>query len=233
MIRRALLAALVFAASGCATTGGGDPRDPLERVNRGVLAFNDAADEVVFKPAARLYRNLTPKELRDMVRNFFGNLGDLAIGANNLVQGKPADAASDVMRFAVNTTFGLLGVIDVASAMRLEKHDEDFGQTLARWGVGDGPYLVLPILGPSTTRDAAALPVDYAVDPVSNHRPVSESNALWVARVVQRRTDLLDASRTLEEAALDRYVFLREAYLQRRRSLVYDGRPPRERPPVD
>lgn len=233
MIRRALLAALVLAASGCATTGGGDPRDPLERMNRGVLAFNDAADTVVFRPVARLYRKVTPRELRDMVRNFFNNLGDLAIGANNLLQGKPAEAASDVMRFAINTTFGLLGFIDVASEMRLEKHDEDFGQTLARWGIGDGPYLVLPILGPSTTRDTAALPVDFLGDPVSNHRPVDESNALFAVRIVQRRTDLLEASRTLEEAALDRYVFLREAYLQRRRSLVYDGRPPRERPPVE
>jgi len=233
VIRRALLAALVVAASGCATTGGGDPRDPLESVNRGVLAFNDAADKVVFKPAARLYRKVTPRGLRDMVRNVFNNLEDLAIGANNLLQGKPEAAASDVMRFAVNTSFGLLGVIDWASPMGLEKHNEDFGQTLARWGVGDGPYLVLPILGPSTTRDAAALPVDYNLDPVSNHRPVSESNAMSVARIVQRRTDLLEASRTLEEASLDRYVFLRESYLQRRRSLVYDGRPPRERPPVE
>jgi phospholipid-binding lipoprotein MlaA len=233
VILRALLVAFVVGASGCATTGGGDPRDPFEGFNRGVLAFNDAADEGVFKPVARAYRFVTPRALRDMVRNFFSNLGDLAIGANNLLQGKPADAAGDVMRFAVNTTFGLLGIIDWGSDMGLDKHDEDFGQTLAQWGVGDGPYLVLPILGPSTTRDAAALPVDYRADLVSNHRPVAESNAYGVARIVSRRTDLLGASRTLEEAALDRYVFLREAYLQRRRNLVYDGRPPRERPPAD
>lgn len=233
MTLRMLLAVLALGASGCATTGGGDPRDPFEGFNRGVQAFNDAADEGVFKPVARAYRFVTPKGLREMVRNFFANLEDLAIGANNLLQGKPAEAVSDLMRFGVNTTFGLLGVVDWASEMRLEKHNEDFGQTLAVWGVGNGPYLVLPILGPGTTRDAAALPVDFRLDLVSNHRPISESNALWIARVVQRRTDLLDASRTLEEAALDRYVFLREAYLQRRRSLIYDGRPPRERPPAE
>jgi phospholipid-binding lipoprotein MlaA len=233
-MRRWLLAlTLALCAPGCATTGAGDPRDPLEGVNRGVLAFNDAADEAVFQPVARLYRFVTPAAVRDMVRNFFSNLDDLYIGANNLLQGKAADAASDLMRVAINTTFGLAGVIDWSSGLGLEKHNEDFGQTLARWGVGNGPYLVLPLLGPSTTRDTAALPVDFGADLVSNHRPVYESNAFSVFRLVQRRADLLEAGSTLETAALDRYVFLREAYLQRRRSLVYDGRPPRARPPAE
>jgi phospholipid-binding lipoprotein MlaA len=226
------LLALVLAASGCATPGG-DPRDPLEGMNRGVLAFNDKADEIVFQPAARLYRNALPSGLRHMVRNFFNNIDDLFIGVNNLLQGKPENAANDLMRLAVNTTFGLLGALDWASDMGLEKHDEDFGQTLAVWGVGDGPYLVVPLLGPSTLRDTAALPVDWEADPVTRHDPVDERNALTASRVVARRADLLEASRTLEEAALDRYVFLREAYLQRRRSLIYDGRPPRERPPAE
>jgi phospholipid-binding lipoprotein MlaA len=222
---------MLASAAGCATTG--DPRDPLEGMNRGILAFNDAADDVVLKPVARGYKFVTPVPLQDMVRNFFTNLYDPWIGVNNLLQGKPLDALSDWMRFAVNTTFGFFGVIDVASQARLEKHDEDFGQTLAHWGVGDGPYLMLPLLGPSTTRDTAALPVDWYADPVLTARPIALRNSLTALRFVARRAELLDVSRTLEEAALDRYVFLREAYLQRRRNLIYDGRPPRERPPAD
>ncbi|MGD9951802.1 MAG: VacJ family lipoprotein [Burkholderiales bacterium] len=231
MTARLLLAALALAAAGCATNG--DPRDPLEGLNRGVQAFNDVLDENALQPAARLYRNVTPSGFRDGVRNFFNNLDDLYIGANNLLQGKVEQAMSDLMRVAVNTTFGFFGIIDWASDMGLEKHNEDFGQTLARWGVGSGPYLVLPLLGPSTLRDTAALPVDWEGDPVQWHTPVDERNALTLGRTVARRADLLDASRTLEEAALDRYVFLRESWLQRRRSLVYDGRPPRERPPAE
>jgi phospholipid-binding lipoprotein MlaA len=228
---RALVLALALAAGGCATTG--DPRDPIEGVNRAVFEFNDQADELVFRPAARLYRSVTPQGLRDAVRNFFNNIDDLFIGANNLLQGKVETAVNDWLRFAFNSTLGFLGVIDWASDMGLEKHNEDFGQTLGHWGVGNGMYLVLPLLGPSTLRDTAALPVDWAGDPVYEHTPVEERNGLTVARTVGRRADLLGASRTLEEAALDRYVFLREAYLQQRRSQIYDGRPPRERPPVD
>jgi phospholipid-binding lipoprotein MlaA len=230
--RTLAVAALSLAAAGCATTSS-DPRDPLESVNRAVYVFNEKADEMVLRPAARLYRNVTPSGLRDGVRNFFSNLDDLYIGANNLLQGKVEQAMSDLMRVAVNTTLGLFGVIDWASDMGLEKHNEDFGQTLGSWGVGDGMYLVLPLLGPSTLRDTAALPVDWAGDPLYGHTPVDERNALTATRVVGRRADLLGASRTLEEAALDRYVFLREAYLQQRRSQIYDGRPPRERPPAD
>jgi phospholipid-binding lipoprotein MlaA len=227
-----LAMALALAASGCATTGG-DPRDPLEGWNRGVLAFNDAADTAVLKPAARLYDAALPEPVQDLVRNFFNNLDDLWIGANNLLQGKPAEGLGDWLRFTFNTTLGFFGLIDVAGAAGLEKHNEDLGQTLARWGMGDGPYLMLPLLGPSTTRDAAALPVDWLADPVLTARPIALRNAATATRFVARRADLLDVSRTLEEAALDRYVFLREAYLQRRRSLVYDGRPPRERPPAE
>jgi phospholipid-binding lipoprotein MlaA len=228
---RALLAGLALAAAGCATNG--DPRDPLEGLNRGVQAFNDVVDENALQPAARLYRKVTPSGFRDGVRNFFNNLDDLYIGANNLLQGKVEQAMSDLMRVAVNTTFGFFGIIDWASDMGLEKHNEDFGQTLARWGVGSGPYLVLPLLGPSTLRDTAALPLDWEGDLVQWHTPVDERNALTLTRTVARRADLLDVGRTLEEAALDRYVFLRESWLQRRRSLVYDGRPPRERPPAE
>lgn len=226
-----LVLVLALGVGGCATRS--EPHDPLEGLNRSVLAFNDAVDENALQPAARLYKNVTPRLLRDMVRNFFSNLGDLAIGANNLLQGKPAAAMNDWLRFAFNTTLGFFGTIDWASDMGLEKHNEDFGQTLAVWGVGDGVYLVLPLLGPSTLRDTAGLPVDWETDVVLWHEPVDERNALTVLRTVGARADLLGASRTLEEAALDRYVFLREAFLQRRRSLVYDGNPPRERPPRD
>jgi phospholipid-binding lipoprotein MlaA len=233
MSLRALLgAAALAAAAGCATTSG-DPRDPLEGVNRAVYAFNDQVDQIVLAPAARLYKNIAPEGLREVVRNVLNNFDDLFIGANNLLQGKLEDAVNDWGRFAFNTVFGFLGMWDVASDMGLEKHNEDFGQTLARWGVGDGAYLVLPLLGPSTLRDTAALPVDWAGDPVAAHRPVDEGNALVAFRTVARRADLLGASDTLEEGALDKYLFHREAFLQRRRSLVYDGSPPRERPPAD
>lgn len=233
MSARTLVLALALAAGGCATTGGGDARDPLEGVNRAVFAFNDQADDIVFRPAARLYRNVTPQGLRDSVRNFFSNIDDLFIGVNNLLQGKVETAVNDWLRFAFNSTLGFFGIIDWASDMGLEKHNEDFGQTLGRWGVGDGMYLVLPLLGPSTLRDTVALPVDWAGDPVYEHTPVDERNVMTATRTIGRRADLLGASRTLEAAALDRYVFLREAYLQQRRSQIYDGRPPRERPPVD
>jgi phospholipid-binding lipoprotein MlaA len=219
------------AACGCATTSA-DPRDPLESVNRAVYAFNEGFDEVVGKPAARVYREALPRGVRNMLRNFFNNIDDLFIGANNLLQGKPADAVNDWGRFALNTTFGLLGLIDWASDAGMEKHNEDFGQTLGHWGAGDGPYLVLPLFGPSTLRDAGGLLVDWEVDPVALHAPVDERNAMVATRFVGRRADLLEATRLLDEAALDKYVFLRDAYLQRRRSLVYDGRPPRERPPA-
>ena len=223
---------LALLLGGCATTHG-DPRDPLETMNRGVLAFNDAADAALLTPAARAYRAVLPEGLRGMVRNFFTNLDDVWIGANNLLQGKPAEAASDGLRFLFNSTLGFFGLIDLASEVGLEKHNEDLGQTLARWGVGEGPYLMLPLLGPSTTRDTAALPVDWLADPVLTARPIALRNSLTAVRFVARREELLDTTRTLEEAALDRYVFLRESYLQRRKSLVYDGRPPRERPPAE
>jgi len=227
-----LVAAALAGAAGCASTSG-DPRDPLEGYNRAMFAVNDVVDEALFRPVARAYKAVAPVLLRGMVRNFFANLEDPLIGANNMLQGKFLDGWTDWMRFAFNTVFGVFGINDVASEMGLEKHNEDFGQTFGRWGAGDGPYLVLPFFGPSTLRDTGGLALDVAADPVSRHRPVDEGNAATAARVVSRRADLLDASRLLDEASLDRYVFLRDAYLQRRRSLVYDGSPPRERRPAE
>jgi phospholipid-binding lipoprotein MlaA len=216
------------AAAGCATTGEGDPRDPLEPLNRAVYRFNEGLDEAVAKPVATAYRDVVPEPLRGYVRNFFGNIADIFIGVNNILQGKPDDGLQDWARFVFNSFFGVFGINDVASDMGFEKHNEDFGQTLGRWGLGTGPYLVLPVLGPSDVRDGAGTAVDYYVDPVGKFQPVRVRNSAVVLRFTGVRADLLDAGRLLEEAALDKYVFLRDAYLQRRRSLIYDGRPPRE-----
>ena len=227
-LRSAAPVIALLVATGCATTAE-DPRDPLEGYNRAMFAVNDTVDWALFKPVARAYKWVTPAPLRGMVRNFFANLEDPFIGVNNMLQGKFLDGWGDWARFAFNTVFGVLGINDVASEMGLEKHNEDFGQTFGLWGAGDGPYLVLPFFGPSTLRDTGGLVLDLAADPVSRHRPVDERNAATATRIVSRRADLLDASRMLEEAAFDKYLFTRDAYLQRRRSLVYDGKPPRER----
>jgi phospholipid-binding lipoprotein MlaA len=218
---------LVAGATGCATTGPADPRDPLEGYNRAIFSFNDGFDQVLMKPVATAYRDVLPDPVRYWIRNFFSNLYDPWTAVNNLIQGKPLDALQDLTRFAVNTTFGLLGFIDFATEMGIEKHDEDLGQTFGRWGVGEGAYLVWPFWGSSTLRDSVALPVDFYMDPVVRYRPVWQSNTALAIRFTSKRADLLDASRILEEAALDKYVFQRDAYLQRRRSQVYDGNPPR------
>jgi phospholipid-binding lipoprotein MlaA len=217
------------AAAGCASTAERDPRDPLEPLNRAVYRLNEGLDEAIARPVATTYRDVVPEPLRTYARNFFGNIADLFIGVNNMLQGKPVEGLQDWARFVFNSFFGVFGINDVASDMGFEKHNEDFGQTLGRWGIGDGPYLVLPVLGPSTLRDGAGTAVDIYVDPVGDIKPVPLRNSAIALRMVGTRADLLDAGRLLEEAALDRYVFLRDAYLQRRRNLVYDGSPPRER----
>jgi phospholipid-binding lipoprotein MlaA len=225
-----IVAALALTLAGCATTNG-DARDPLEGVNRKVYAFNDKVDGWVLRPVATGYRDWVPVEVRDRVRNFFGNLADPMIGVNNVLQGKFEDGFFDFARFGFNSTIGLLGLHDVATDMGYEKHNEDFGQTFGRWGAGTGPYLVLPFLGSSNVRDGLGSGLDFYFDPLGELRPYRAQYALWATRLVQVRADLLDASRILEEAALDRYTFQRDAHLQRRRSLVYDGRPPRKRAP--
>ena len=224
---RASMAGMVMCMTllgGCASTG--NPRDPLEPLNRGIYHFNDGVDNLLVKPAAEIYNGVLPQFVRTGVSNFFSNINDVIVALNNLLQAKFLNAASDVGRIVVNTTAGLLGVIDVATEIGLEKHNEDFGQTLGYWGIGDGPYLVLPILGPSSFRDAVGWVGDIYAWPVSYVKPPRSRNQLALGRFISRRAELLDTSRILEAAALDPYEFLRDAYLQRRRNLVYDGSPP-------
>jgi phospholipid-binding lipoprotein MlaA len=219
----ALLVALTL-LGGCASTG--NPRDPFEPLNRGIYHFNDGVDTVLLKPVAEVYRGVLPQFVQTGVSNFYSNINDVIVALNNLLQGKFLNAASDVGRIAVNTTVGVLGVFDAATHIGLEKHDEDFGQTLGYWGIEPGPYLVIPLLGPSSVRDAIGRLVDFITDPITYVNPTRDRNILWGVRFVNRRSELLETSKILETAALDPYEFLRDAYLQRRRNLVYDGSPP-------
>jgi len=209
---------------GCASTG--NPRDPLEPINRVVYKFNDGVDTVLFRPAAEFYRFIVPEFARTGVSNFFSNLNDVIVLVNNLLQGKVTRAGSDLCRLIVNTTIGVLGLFDVATLMELEKHNEDFGQTLGYWGIGDGPYLVLPLLGPSSARDTVGWVGDFYAWPVTYVDDDRTRYILIGVRFISLRADLLEATRILETAALDPYEFVRDAYLQRRRNLVYDGKPP-------
>ena len=202
--------------------------DPFERVNRAVFSFNETADEYVIKPVAEAYRFVLPEFVRTGVTNFFSNINDVLIAANNLLQGKPSNAASDIGRFLVNSTIGILGLFDVATDMGLDKNREDFGQTLGVWGVADGPYMVLPFFGASNVRDTVGLVVDMETDFMLNTNKLDSDEKLAVngLRVINRRADLLDAGQLLEDAAFDKYSFVRDGYIQRRRSQVYDGEPP-------
>ncbi len=211
---------------GCATSG--NTRDPVEGFNRAMFAFNEGLDTVLIRPVAKGYDVVMPAFVRTGVANFFGNIADVFIAVNNLLQGKPAEAASDAGRFIFNSTFGILGVFDVASEAGLEKHEEDFGQTFGRWGAGPGAYLVVPIFGPRDVRDTAGLVLDIATDPLGQVGNVATRNTLSGVRLVSGRAALLPADKVIEEAALDKYSYVRDAYLQRRRNLVHDGNPPRE-----
>ncbi|MDQ3187763.1 MAG: VacJ family lipoprotein [Pseudomonadota bacterium] len=224
------LLAAVAVVSGCATIpadAGNDARDPIESFNRQVFEFNDVVDRAVLKPVAEAYRFVLPEPVRDCLGNAFSNLREPSNAINNLLQGKPIDAISDTCRFVVNSTVGLLGCFDPARQMGLEKHNEDFGQTLGRWGAGPGPYLVLPILGPSSVRDAVGtLVVESYLDPNFYINDIPVRNWILGTRVVDQRAQLLQADDLISGAALDKYRFIRDGYLQRRRSLVYDGSPP-------
>ena len=225
--RIAALVLVGFLLGGCASSG--NPRDPFEPVNRVVYSINDGLDRAIAKPVAEGYRAVVPELARSGVTNFFSNIEDVWIMLNNLLQGKVESALDDMARVLVNSTVGLFGVVDVASDLGISKHNEDFGQTLGRWGVGSGPYVVLPFLGSSTLRDALGRGlVDMQGDIVRQLDHVPTRNSLLVTRLINTRANLLDASRIVEEAALDKYSFTRDAYLQRRENLVYDGNPPRQ-----
>jgi len=212
--------------SGCATSG--NSKDPIEGFNRAMFAFNEGLDSAIIKPVAKGYDAVLPSPVQTGVTNFFGNISDVFIGVNNLLQGKLPEAVNDFGRFAINTTVGLLGVLDIATEAGLQKHDEDFGQTFGRWGVGNGAYVVLPVFGPRTARDTVGLVLDMAADPVTNVDHVPTRNSLVVLRLIDKRANLLPADKVIEEAALDKYSYMRDAYLQNRRSLIHDGNAPRD-----
>jgi phospholipid-binding lipoprotein MlaA len=224
-----LAAGVSLLLAGCATAQ--NPRDPFEKFNRAMFTFNDTVDRYALKPAATAYKEHTPSFFQTGINNFFGNLADLWSAANNLLQGKGQDGMNDLTRVGLNSTFGLLGVLDIASEAGIRKHNEDLGQTLVYWGVPSGPYVMLPLLGPSTLRDTAALPADLWGDPWSHKFPVGWRNTGIAVRAVDQRAVVLDASNLLEEAALDRYEFIRDGYLQRRESRVYDDDRSRNRKP--
>jgi phospholipid-binding lipoprotein MlaA len=226
------LSQIVLAASlllvGCASAPTANPKDPWEPMNRSVASFNDKIDDNVLKPVATGYRNVVPDLIQTGVRNVFNNFADMWSTVNNLLQLKPTNTVESLGRVIVNTVFGIYGIFDVATYIKLERHPEDFGQTLGHWGVPNGPYLVLPLLGPSTLRDGTSLPVDFAVSPTKLIGDIPTRNKVFALRLVSKRAELLKSGNMLEQASIDKYSFTRDAYLQYRRSQIYDGNPPDE-----
>ena len=221
-----LLVALAL-LGGCATTS--NPVDPFEPLNRGVYKFNERLDKAVLRPTARVYRAVLPSFVRQSVSNVFSNVGDVRVVLNNTLQGKFTTAYSDFGRIAINSTLGVLGLFDIASEAGIEKHHEDFGQTLGWWGIPDGPFIMLPLFGPSSVRDTAGFAVDYLTDPITYVDPSRAHNQLVATQLINGRAEVLDAKQVLDKAALDPYEFTRDAYLQRRRNFVFDGKPPADK----
>ena len=217
-----------FMLTGCASTGN-NPKDPFESFNRGVYKFNESLDKAVVKPLAKGYNTAMPQPGKMMVSNFFSNLGDVIVTINDLLQLKVVQALSDGGRILVNSTIGLYGLVDVASNVGMEKHNEDFGQTLGYWGIGSGPYLVIPFFGPSSIRDGVGLYADDRSGVLSRVSHVDTRNQLYATNLLSKRASLLDQEKVLDEAMIDNYSFIRDAYQQRRKSLIYDGNPPREK----
>jgi phospholipid-binding lipoprotein MlaA len=229
-----LLAGTVL-LQGCATFSGkspGDKLDPWENWNRKVFSFNEKLDEKVLKPVATAYSNVVPRPVRKSIDNFFANAADAWSAVNNFLQGKIEYGLQDVVRVSTNTVFGMGGFIDIASDFGLEHHNEDFGQTLGVWGVGPGAYIVWPLFGPSSVRESFALPLDRAVSPALVIHDGTAKYEITILQLINTRANLLGASKVLDDIALDKYTFVRDAYLQRRRSLIYDGDEPPP-PPSD
>lgn len=226
---RTSAAALIAAALlvGCASPEKRTAGDPLEPMNRAIFKVNDTIDRTVAVPVAKGYQAVTPHPLRTAISNFFSNLGDLNNVANELLQLKITDATQDLIRFAMNTTFGIGGLIDFATPARLPKHHQDFGLTLGHWGIPSGPYLVLPIFGPSSFRDGVGLAVDTRFSPLI-YAPADSRRPLYALQFVSARSDMLGATNILEQAALDKYSFVRDAYTQQRRAAIGadSGKPP-------
>ncbi len=220
---------LLLLGSGCATLEGPpNPDDPFESFNRSMYEFNDTLDIYVVKPLAQGYQAVTPDLVDKGVTNFFSNLDDILVMINDLLQLKFDQFASDSARFVFNTTFGLLGLIDVSTEFGLPKHEEDFGQTLGYWGIDSGPYLVLPVFGPSSVRDGIGFAVDTVTDQNIVYEDMSRAHnyGLQSVKYIDKRADLLKASSIVDETAPDPYSFIRDAWIQRRNNLVYDGNPP-------
>jgi phospholipid-binding lipoprotein MlaA len=231
----ALALVALLALGGCATTqtlvteargGPGARLDPWENWNRKVFSFNEGLDEKVLKPVATAYAKVVPQFVRRSVDNFFANAADGWSAINNILQGKAEPALQDVVRFTTNSVFGIFGILDIASEFGLEHHYEDFGQTLGRWGFGAGAYVVWPLLGPSTVRDSIALPLDRSASPALVINSGGTQSGITFLQIVNTRANLLGASRVIDDIALDKYTFIRDAYLQRRRSLIFDGDAP-------
>ncbi len=231
-VMRGLLACVFGCAmlllQGCATVASPDARDPMESFNRGVFSFNDGLDRVVLKPTARAYQATLPDWARKGVGNFFNNLEDVWSALNNGLQLRGQEMGDSIGRVMVNSTLGLGGLIDVASDLSIDRHPANFGLTLGRWGVSPGPYLVLPLLGPATLREVAALPIDQQGSLITHVPDEATRTTLTLTNVVDTRARYLRAGDVVDGAALDRYSFTRDAYLQRQRNADYDGDPPPE-----
>ncbi len=219
---------VVVLAQGCATGPNANPSDPMEPLNRAVYNFNEGVDRALLLPVATAYEDITPSPVKTGVRNFFGNIADVWSVANNLLQFNIKESLETFMRVGVNTTLGLGGLLDVGTEMRLLKNKQDFGQTLGVWGFDAGPYVVLPLLGPSSVRDTVGTVVDGRANLVANLNNATTRNALAVLRVVDKRADLLGATKFLDQAALDKYSFARDLYLLRRASSIGNASPIKE-----
>jgi phospholipid-binding lipoprotein MlaA len=227
LVKSVVSLSAVACLSGAAIAGD-NPNDPAEGFNRAMFAVNEGLDTVIAKPLAQGYDYIAPVPVRAVVGNFFSNIADVMTGVNNLLQGKPSQAFSDWGRVLVNTTIGIAGTMDVASEFGLDKNYEDFGQTMGVWGVGEGAYLFWPVIGPRTVRDTAGFVVDSYTDPVTYVEPVDVRNIMIGVRYIDQRAALLPTDKIIDEGALDKYAYIRDAYLQHRRNAVYDGNPPRD-----
>ncbi len=233
LLRLFLVTITLGIASGCATTSTkvveANPADPYETVNRKVFAFNTFVDTMFLRPIAKAYVAVTPSPVKKGVSNFFGNIGDATSLVNDALQGKPDKISGDLSRVFVNTFFGFGGLYDIGTDLGYEKGEEDYGQTLGHYGMRSGPYVVLPFFGPSSIRDTIGMAPNFALNPVSKlTSSVTAKNTLTALGIVDARAGLFPTEALLQSASLDKYTFLRSAYLQRRQSLVFDGRPPKE-----